>query len=66
MRCHEVNYEIIGNSTQDVEVELDPRETVLAAYLTAITNSEDDPWRSKRSKHSCFEKLILNMFRKLK
>ena len=30
MRCHEVDYEIIGNSTQVVEVELDPGETVIA------------------------------------
>jgi len=30
MRCHEVDYEIIGNSMQLVEVELDPGETVIA------------------------------------
>ena len=30
MRCHEVDYEIIGNSMQFVEVELDPGETVIA------------------------------------
>lgn len=30
MRCHEVDYEIIGNSMQLVEVELDPQETVIA------------------------------------
>ncbi|HCG71189.1 MAG TPA: TIGR00266 family protein [Gammaproteobacteria bacterium] len=30
MRCHEVDYEIIGNSMQVVEVELDPGETVIA------------------------------------
>ena len=30
MRFHEVDYEIIGNSMQVVEVELDPRETVIA------------------------------------
>ncbi|MBR9727054.1 TIGR00266 family protein [Shewanella intestini] len=28
--CHEVDYEIIGNSMQLVEVELDPQETVIA------------------------------------
>ncbi|WJW76603.1 TIGR00266 family protein [Thiohalobacter sp. IOR34] len=30
MRCHEVDYEIIGHSMQMVEVELDPGETVIA------------------------------------
>ncbi len=30
MQCHEVDYEIIGNDMQVVEVELDPGETVVA------------------------------------
>lgn len=30
MRCHEVDFEIIGHDMQMVEVELDPRETVVA------------------------------------
>lgn len=30
MRCHEVDYEIIGDDIQIVEVELDPSETVIA------------------------------------
>jgi uncharacterized protein (TIGR00266 family) len=30
MRCHEVDYEIIGDDLQMVEVELDPGETVIA------------------------------------
>jgi uncharacterized protein (TIGR00266 family) len=30
MRCHEVDYEILGDDMQIVEVELDPRETVIA------------------------------------
>ena len=30
MKCHEVDYEIIGSSMQMVEVELDPGETVIA------------------------------------
>jgi len=30
MNCHEVDYEIIGNDMQIVEVELDPAETVIA------------------------------------
>ena len=30
MKCHEVDYEIIGDDMQIVEVELDPQETVIA------------------------------------
>ncbi len=30
MNCHEVDYKIIGNDMQIVEVELDPRETIIA------------------------------------
>ncbi|MES9895153.1 MAG: AIM24 family protein, partial [Candidatus Thiodiazotropha endolucinida] len=30
MRCHEVDYEILGSEMQLVEVELDPGETVIA------------------------------------
>lgn len=30
MRCHEIDYEILGTSMQMVEVELDPQETVIA------------------------------------
>lgn len=30
MKCHEVDYEIIGDDLQMVEVELDPKETVIA------------------------------------
>lgn len=30
MKCHEIDYEIFGDDMQTVEVELDPRETVIA------------------------------------
>ena len=30
MKSHELNYEIIGDDMQIVEVELDPQETVIA------------------------------------
>ena len=30
MKCHEVDYEIIGDDMQIVEIELDPQETVVA------------------------------------
>ena len=30
MKCHEVDYEIMGDDMQIVEIELDPKETVIA------------------------------------
>ncbi|HPX11234.1 MAG TPA: AIM24 family protein, partial [Syntrophales bacterium] len=30
MKCHEIDYEILGHDMQIVEVELDPREAVVA------------------------------------
>ena len=30
MQCHEVDYEILGDDIQMVEIELDPGETVVA------------------------------------
>ena len=30
MRCHEVDYQILGDDMQIVEIELDPGETVIA------------------------------------
>jgi len=41
MRCHEVDYEIIGHDIQMVEVELDPNETVIAE-AGAMTYLEQD------------------------
>lgn len=41
MRCHEVDYEIIGESMQMVEVELDPGETVIAE-AGAMNYMEDE------------------------
>lgn len=41
MRCHEVDYEIIGHEMQMVEVELDPRETVIAE-AGAMNYMDDD------------------------
>lgn len=40
MKCHEVDYEIIGDSLQLVEVELDPGETVIAE-AGAMTYMDD-------------------------
>ncbi len=40
MRCHEVDYEILGNSMQIVGVELDPGEAVIAE-AGAMTYKED-------------------------
>jgi len=41
MKCHEVDYKIIGHDMQMVEVELDPQETVIAE-AGAMTYMEDD------------------------
>ncbi|WP_026375155.1 TIGR00266 family protein [Aestuariibacter salexigens] len=41
MRCHEIDYEIIGHSMQMVEVELDPGETVIAE-AGAMNYMQDD------------------------
>jgi len=41
MRCHEVDYEILGSEMQLVEVELDPGETVIAE-AGAMTYMEQD------------------------
>lgn len=40
MRCHKVDYEIIGHDMQMVEVELDPNETVIAE--AGVMNYLDD------------------------
>ncbi len=41
MKCHEVDYKIIGHDMQMVEVELDPNETVIAE-AGAMTYMEDN------------------------
>jgi len=41
MRCHEIDYKIIGESMQMVEIELDPGETVIAE-AGAMNYMEDD------------------------
>ncbi len=41
MKCHEVDYKIIGHDMQMVEVELDPQETVIAE-AGAMTFMEED------------------------
>ena len=41
MRCHEVDYELIGSEMQLVEIELDPGETVVAE-AGAMTYMEED------------------------
>lgn len=41
MRCHELDYELIGSEMQLVEVELDPNETVIAE-AGAMTYMEED------------------------
>jgi len=41
MKCHEVDYKIIGHDMQMVEVELDPNETIIAE-AGAMTYMEED------------------------
>jgi Mitochondrial biogenesis AIM24 len=41
MKCHEVDYKIIGNDMQVVEVELDPSESVVAE-AGAMNYMDDD------------------------
>ncbi len=41
MKCHEVDYEILGDDLQLVEIELDPNETVIAE-AGSMTYMEDD------------------------
>ena len=36
MKCHEVDYEILGDDMQIVEIELDPGETVLWMLSSSI------------------------------
>ena len=45
MKCHEVDYKIIGDDMQIVEVELDPKETVIAEAGMQFTEILLFNWR---------------------
>lgn len=47
MRCHEVDYEILGSEMQLVEVELDPRETVVAEAGSMMYMEQDIDFETK-------------------
>ncbi len=47
MRCHEVDYEILGDDMQMVEVELDPGETVIAEAGAMNYMEEDIDFETK-------------------
>jgi uncharacterized protein (TIGR00266 family) len=47
MRCHEVDYEIIGHDLQLVEVELDPGETVIAEAGAMAYMEQDIEFEAK-------------------
>lgn len=47
MKCHEVDYEIIGGDLQTVEVELDPNETVIAEAGAMNWMEEDVHFETK-------------------
>lgn len=62
-RCHEVDYEIIGESMQLVEVELDPHETVIAEagamnYLEQDINFEAKMGDGSDPESGFFGKLV--------
>ncbi len=47
MRCHEVDYEILGSEMQLVEVELDPNETVIAEAGSMTYMEQDIEFETK-------------------
>jgi uncharacterized protein (TIGR00266 family) len=47
MRCHEIDYEILGTTMQVVEVELDPGETVIAEAGAMAYMEEDIEFETK-------------------
>lgn len=47
MRCHEIDYEILGTTMQVVEVELDPGETVIAEAGAMAYMEEDIEFATK-------------------
>lgn len=47
MRCHEVDYKIIGHDTQMVEIALDPDEAVIAEAGTMTYLEQDICFETK-------------------
>ncbi|MGZ5001364.1 MAG: TIGR00266 family protein [Methylomonas sp.] len=47
MRCHQVDYQIIGHDIQMVEIELDPNETVIAEAGTMTYIEQDIDFETK-------------------
>jgi len=63
MRCHEVDYEIIGNDLQLVEIELDPNETVIAEagamnYMSAAIEFETKMGDGSQPQQGFFSKVF--------
>jgi len=63
MRCHEVDYEIIGDDMQIVEIELDPGETVIAEagamnYMDEGIGFEARMGDGSKPRERVFEKLL--------
>lgn len=63
MKCHEVDYEVIGNSMQLVEITLDPGETVIAeagalSYMDSDINFEARLGDGSQPDQGFFEKLF--------
>tara|TARA_B110000438_G_scaffold298367_1_gene346482 strand:- start:93 stop:881 length:789 start_codon:yes stop_codon:yes gene_type:complete len=60
MKCHEVDYEIIGDDMQIVEIELDPQETVVAEAGAMNYLEESITFEAKMGDGSKAESGILN------
>ncbi|WP_303722567.1 TIGR00266 family protein [Malonomonas rubra] len=63
MKCHEVDYQIIGDDMQMVEIELDPQETVIAeagamTYMEAGINFESRMGDGSEPEQGVFGKLL--------
>ena len=63
MRCHELGYEILGDDMQIVEIELDPRETVIAEagamnYMEDGINFETRMGDGSQAKGGVFDALL--------
>lgn len=62
MKCHEVDYEIIGGDLQLVEVELDPNETVIAEAGAMVYMEDDIEFATKLGDGSADQGMMSKLF----
>jgi len=48
MTSHDIDYKIIGDDIQFVEIELDPGETVIAEAGAMVYMEEGEPWHKNQ------------------